>query len=443
MDALKNYGLLALAVVLAIVGIYLGSTGAKGYDLMAFLAGAVAFCAQIVMVDTRKGVLATALLAAGCNAYLLYGKFAGATHMACSVDDYWDCLGVNSLPESELFGIPVTLYGLGFYLGLAIASLGGRERTPRFDQINGLFGIVALGFSGWLGYAAFAAGKGCIVCITIYACAVLLLWAAFKGLAASGRSLFEGVDRIFGSSSLWLITACFALVTLIGASAWRSKKAENDVPDVVDGAEIDIQALAKLYARPQGTVRLDGSEPRLGKRDATIKVVEFADYGCPHCAQASPELKRIVSENPEVQLLFRVFPLSGACNPAIEGDGGVERCKAAMAAECAGNQGRYYELSSLLFKNLGYHADENLAFMAKEVEGLDFERWVECMSDPSTIEGVMADARAGIDAEVHGTPTLFVQGLLSDDAWVEITAGPPALEALVAAVRKGAELPAP
>lgn len=442
MDALKNYGLLALAVVFAIVGIYLGSTGAKGYDLMAFLAGAVFFCAQIVLVDTRKGVLATAALAAGCNAYLLYGKFDGAGHMACSIDEYWDCLGVNSLPESEIFGVPVTLFGLGFYLGLGLASLGGKERTPRFDQINGLFGILALVFSAYLGYAAMAAGKGCIVCITIYACALVLFWAALKGLKEGGRTLFADVDKIFGASSLWGITAVFALVTLVGTSAWRSTQQANEIPVSAEGEPLDLEALRTLYARPKGTIRTDGSEPRLGKRDAPITIVEFADYGCPHCAQASPALKRIVTEYPQAQLLFKAFPLSGACNPAIQAQDGVERCKAAMAAECAGNQGRYYELSSVLFANLGFHADENLAYMAKEVQGLDFERWVECMSDPGTIEAVLQDAQAGIAAEVHGTPSMFVRGL-AGDGWIEITAGPPGLEALIQAKADGIELPAP
>lgn len=439
MDALKNFGLLAVAFAFAAGGIYLGTTGAKGYDLMAFLVGGVFFCAQIVLVDTRKGVLATSILAAIANGYLLYSKFASTGFSACNIDDYWDCSKVNALPESELFGVPVTLLGLGFYVGLGLASLGGKDRTPRFDQINGLFAIGSLLFSAWLGFVAFQAKAGCIMCLTIYACNVLLMWAALKGLAENKRSMFEGIDKVFGASSLWVITATFALFTLVGTSAWRSQKEATAIP--APGAKIDISTLRTYYKQPDGTIQLDGTEPRLGKRDASIKVVEFADYGCPHCAQASPMLKQIVQDNAEVQLLFKAFPLSGACNPALEGEEGVERCKCAMAAECAGNQGRYFEMSATLFKNIGYNSDDELAFMAKDV-GLDFEQWVTCMQDAATIEAVLDDARAGMAARVQGTPSLFVEGLV-EGQWVEITQGPPALLALVEAKRKGAVLPSP
>lgn len=439
MDLLKNFGLLGVALVFALVGMYLGSTGAKGYDMMAFLTGAVFFCAQIIVANNRMGVLATSVLAAGANGYLLYSKFASSGYTACKVDAYWDCAKVNSLPESELFGVPVTLLGVGFYVGLAFASLGNQERTPRFDQINGLFAIPSLLFSAWLGWVAFQAKAGCIMCITIYACNVLLLWAAIKGLKAHGRTLFEGVDKVFGTSTLWVITATFALITLVGTSAWRSRQAESEMPS--GDAATDIAQLRELYTRPQGTIKLDGTEPRYGKRDAPIRIVEFADYGCPHCAQASPMLKQIVDEHPEVQLLFKAFPLSGACNPAIPGTDGVERCKSAMAAECAGAQGRYFEMSSVMFKNLGYNSDDDLAYMAKDI-GLDFEAWVNCMQDPATQDAVRADAMAGIDAQVQGTPTLFVSGLAKGD-WIEITRGPPALLTLLEATQKGTELPAP
>ncbi|MCA9569731.1 MAG: thioredoxin domain-containing protein [Myxococcales bacterium] len=443
---MKDFGLLGVAMLLGGVGLYLNGAGDEqaNYAILAFLAAAVVFCAQIVVASTRKGVLVTSVLAAGCNAYLLNLKFAPHDKAICDVGGLIGCSVINSSPASELFGLPVTLYGVGFYVGLALAALGNEKRTPRFDQVNGLFALGSLAFSAYLGWEAKKIGLFCPFCITIYACNILLFVAALKGLRENGQKLFDGVDKIFGSSSLWVITAAFAFITLVGASSWQGHEASSDVAIVKnreDGGKIDTDALRRLYKRPDGVVKTDGTEPVLGRPGATITIVEFADYGCPHCAMASPLLKELVHGNPEVQLLFKVFPLSGACNPVIEGTEGVERCKAAMAAECAGDQGKYYEMSGIMFKSLGYRSDDDLLFMAREV-GLDTEAWTTCMQTQSTIDAVLDDAKAGIEARVQGTPTMFVRGLVGDD-FVEITQGPEALLALIEAKRDGIPLPPP
>lgn len=440
-NQVKDFGLLGVAVLLGGVGVFLQTSGgdSAAYGLLAFLAAGLAFCAQIIVSNTRRGVLVTALLAVACNAYLLNMKFNPAAEAICDVGGKIGCTAINSSAASELFGLPVTLYGVGFYLGLALASLGDPKRTPRFDQVNGLFALASLAFSAYLGWEAKKIGLFCPFCISIYGCNLLLLWSAFKGMKEQGTTLFGGVEKIFGTASLWVITASFAFITLIGASAWQG---HDEIEVTVDHAgKVDPSSLTHLYARPKGPVKTDGTEPIYGDPNAPITVVEFADYSCPHCAHAAPVLKEIVAANPDIRLLFKAFPLSGACNPVIGGEEGVERCKAAMAAECAGDQNMYYELSGMMFKSLGYRADADLQYMAQEV-GLDMERWTACMQSQATVTAVVDDARAGAEAQVEGTPTLFVNGLVGDD-WIVITQGPEALEALLKAKAAGAELPAP
>jgi len=447
MDLLKKNGLLGLAALLAAAGVYFSAThdpAQTGYDLIAFLLAGLAFCAQVILLNHRYGTLATALLAAACNAYLFSRKFEATGESACNISQTINCDVVNQSVASELFGLPVTLYGLGFYLGLALASFGNDDKSPRFNQINGLFAIVSLLFSAYLGWEAKKIGAFCVLCITIYLCNALLMWASLRGLKSQGRSLFEGIDKIFNTSTLWAITATFAVVTLVGGNSWRTKVADSAPTAKLEkptepGGSFSAEQLATLYSRPNGPVKLDGTEPILGSRDAPITVVEFADYGCPHCAQASPMLKQLVHDLPSMKLIFKAFPLSGACNPALQGEEGVERCKAAMAAECAGVQGRYFELSSKLFANLGYNSDNDLAFMAKEVD-LDFAKWESCMGEQTTVEAVTADAVAGFEAGVQGTPTLFVSGLIDGVEWVEVGQGPEALRALIESKMDGVQL---
>jgi protein-disulfide isomerase len=437
---------LGVAVLLGGLGIWFGSAGEAwaAYDVMAFLAAGVVFCAQIILVDTRKGVLVTALLAAFCNGYLLNMKFAPGKAI-CDAGEVISCSGVNDSAASMLFGLPVTLFGLAFYIGLGLASLRGVKSSPRFDQINGLFAIGSLVFSAYLGWEAKKLGLVCPMCITIYACNALLLWSAFKGLKENGGTLFGGMDKVFGASSLWIVTATFAFITLIGASSWSSRQASD--PGAIAqaggaGATLPVDKLQLLYKRPDGPIALDGTEPLLGRSQAPITIVEFADYGCPHCAMAAPVLKELVANNPDAKLYFKAFPLSGACNPVIGNpEVGVERCKAAMAAECAGDQGRYFEMSATLFKSLDYREDSDLLFMAKDI-GLDEAAWTQCMQAQGTVEAVQADAMAGANARVAGTPAMFVKGLVGDD-WIEITQGPEAIVALMKAKANGVVLPPP
>jgi len=176
----------------------------------------------------------------------------------------------------------------------------------------------------------------------------------------------------------------------------------------------------------------------LGDANAPYTIVEFADFGCPHCARASKELKALVRDVPSVQVKFRVFPLSGGCNPSMEGDRSPERCLAASAAECAHAQDMFWEYTSLLFANQGHFTPDDLSFMANQ-SGLDIAAFDACMNDPATLTAVRADAVAGSDAEIFGTPTMFLKGT-HGDAWIEVPNGAMAIYALVHAHAQGTEL---
>ena len=95
--------------------------------------------------------------------------------------------------------------------------------------------------------------------------------------------------------------------------------------------------------QPDNPVPLDGSEPVYGNPDAKYTVVEFADFECPYCGMVAPELKKIVDENPDVKLLFKHYPLSNVCNLNVAREGHANACAAAIASDCAGKQGKFWE----------------------------------------------------------------------------------------------------
>ncbi len=466
MDIPKQYVPFVAAGVVALAGFFLGD-----WSLMAWLLAATIACTGIILEDTRWGVFATAVLGLGCSAYLFNEKLsAGGGPSLCDINEVISCNTVNSSAASELFGIPIALLGSGFFLGVAIAALVSREASARLFTTVALLGGVGVLYSLYLAFEAAQLGAVCVMCITIYLCNGLLTWAGWRGVTQAGEELQQNVSHVPTSNSFVAISATFAVVVLIGLSTWSGQDEGPSLPEITgeredpesapggtaatdDGpkegnepasktadAEL-MKQLSMMFSYPSGTVELAGDEPVLGDPSAPYLVVEYADFGCPHCAHASSLLKQLVQQVPEIQVRFRPFPLSGACNPVLESKERVDRCRAAMAAECANQQGRFWDYATELFSKQSDLSDARLAQVTREL-GLDGAAWQSCMQDQQTVRSIAASAVAGDRAGVKGTPALYVRGL-TDDRWVEVCMGPEAILALVDAHQKGLKLPAP
>jgi protein-disulfide isomerase/uncharacterized membrane protein len=414
-------------------------TAVEVAPLILFLIGFAFFAAGAIAHAPRTGTLITAIGAFSANAYLFSRKMAmGAGDAACNISEVINCDAVNSSPYSEAFGVPITLIGMAFYAGLAAASLFAPKKTPRFHQLNALFAIVSLVYSLFLGAVSAQMGHVCVVCLSLYADNALLLWAGLRGMSSSGTRLTDDLGGLATSRSFMTITAGFAIVLLVGGSAWRGRPAAMPTGS---GDTLSAETLGAMYTLPAADVRLDGSEPILGDKNAPYLLVEFADYACPHCARAERELHALVEELPQLQVRFKPFPLTSQCNPQLQFDGGSERCIAAFGTECARQQGRFWEYSASVFRNQQYMSTEDLTFQAEQV-GLDVAQWKDCIERPDTRQGVLADAQAGQDAGVNGTPTMFLKGT-HGERWIMITQGPAAAKKLIEAHAAGVVLPEP
>ena len=120
MNALTKYGWFGLAAALVASGLLNPFDGA---DVMAWMAALLAASAGMIQRSPRKGSFATALVCLGANAYLLSLKVDGSGDSACNVNELVNCDIVNNSAASEMFGIPITLFGVGFYSGVVLATL--------------------------------------------------------------------------------------------------------------------------------------------------------------------------------------------------------------------------------------------------------------------------------------------------------------------------------
>ncbi len=147
----------------------------------------------------------------------------------------------------------------------------------------------------------------------------------------------------------------------------------------------------------------------MGSPDATVTIVEFTDYQCPFCQRHSlqtlPQIKKEYVDTGKVKYVLKNFPLTQIHPHAIS---------AAEAAECAGEQGKYWEMHEKLFSEQKQWAGSNDASavfksFAKEL-GLDEKAFDECMTSERYKDKIMADQKEGIAAGVTGTPAFFING---------------------------------
>jgi protein-disulfide isomerase len=202
-----------------------------------------------------------------------------------------------------------------------------------------------------------------------------------------------------------------------------------------------VGPLVDAYHLVNGTIELDGTEAVYGDPNAPFLLLEWADFACPYCSIAAGEIKDLIRRDPSIQLRFKHYPISGNCNRFVKGARHATSCEAAASTECAGRQGRFWEMSSLLFKNQEYQSSSDIRFIAKQV-GLDLGQFETCMADPTSMDGVKADVEAAGKANIHGTPSMFMKGLYGA-GFVQVTPKADSIEALVSAVKSGVKLPPP
>jgi protein-disulfide isomerase len=135
-----------------------------------------------------------------------------------------------------------------------------------------------------------------------------------------------------------------------------------------------------------------------GPAAAPVTVFEWSDYECPFCQRAQDVLQRLQAEFPDtVRFVFKDFPLRSHPNAL----------PAAIAARCAGAQGRYWEYHDLLFVAQPDFSRDHLIGYARRL-GLDAPAFTECLDTGRFRDAVLAEQREGREAGVRATPTFFI-----------------------------------
>jgi protein-disulfide isomerase len=153
------------------------------------------------------------------------------------------------------------------------------------------------------------------------------------------------------------------------------------------------------------TLPVSAVDHTLGPDHAPVTVVEYGDFECPNCKQAAPAVKLLLERFANrVRFVYRHFPLVDVHPHALD---------AAEAAECAGAQGKFWEMHELLFANQDHLKPKNLHAYAEQI-GLDMALYTSEMDDHVYLQRVREHIDSALASGVRGTPGFFVNGKIQD-----------------------------
>lgn len=151
--------------------------------------------------------------------------------------------------------------------------------------------------------------------------------------------------------------------------------------------------------QPPSTQVALGNSPSRGPADAPVTLVEFADYQCPYCRAIYPELQKLQQQyHGRLRVVFKDMPLP--MHQYAE--------KAAEAAHCAREQGKFWQFHDHLFVASDLDVP-HLKQLASKL-GLNSKRFDQCLDSGSQAKAVAADLEQGKKLGITGTPGLFVNG---------------------------------
>lgn len=151
---------------------------------------------------------------------------------------------------------------------------------------------------------------------------------------------------------------------------------------------------AKVYGVPAG------DSPVKGPQDAWVTIVEVSEFQCPYCKRVTDTLKQIHEKYPQdVRFVFKHNPLPfhNRAKPA------------AIAGECAREQGKFWELHDAMFAGQPALEDNNLEAYAKSA-GVDVGKWKTCYTGQKHAQRIDADTQLAASFGARGTPAFFING---------------------------------
>ncbi len=378
------------------------------------------------------GVL-SALLSLFLWAELLLARAGGQAFCALSEPDacarLWD--GSFAVAIHRWSGLPIAGWGLAWALAALALPLLALQRAAQGKPDAALLSAVRVLAAGGvvavcvLLAAALQARSFCSGCFLSYVLAFGYAGIALFGWQPLGLPRRQrGVALAVGS-----LAAAFVLLLYPGRStpSTRDAAALAAITSPAAGAPVaGSDAVSQLVASLQpglrqtlsdalylykGAIALPPGPARalVGPEDAPLRITDFTDVRCDHCAELHETLRALEREAPgRFSVEARQFPLDAECNPYVQKGGDPVRCLAARARICAEGRPGASEFATRLFaKQETLSSADVYAFAAGLQPRAELEA---CLKSPETAAKLKSDVELAVKYELEGTPLVLLNG---------------------------------
>ncbi|HEU0092895.1 MAG TPA: thioredoxin domain-containing protein [Vicinamibacteria bacterium] len=367
---------------------------------------------------------------------LVLARAGGAT--ACALSDPEACARLWDGPLASTIhrvtGLPVAGWGLAWALAAAalplVALVRAAEGRPRADwlsaaRITAAAGLVAVLM---LMSAAVQARTFCVGCFFIY-----VLVSGYAGIALLGwRAL--GLPQRGRAALMSLAAVALAALLLLYPglkTRWRGTaagfKANDDVSQFVASLTPPLrQTLADSLHQYRQGIAVPSGPPRtlIGSASAPLRITDFTDIRCGHCAELHETLAALEREAPAGSFSVepRQFPLDAECNPYVRRGQDPVRCLAARARICVEGRPGATAYAGRLF---GKQETLSTADVYALAEAVMPRRELEaCVARAETSQKLQSDIELAARYQIDGTPLVLLNGR-------KATSFPPFLYAMV------------
>ena len=334
-----------------------------------------------------------------------------AFHSFCAIDRTVNCDIVARSPYAVLCGVPVAAWGIfGYLLAAGVFLWGARSRHPLLVTGCGLY--LALAFTAvsaaFGAVSAFLVAAVCLLCLGTYAVNLLLVVCMLFAARGVGlRAAFAEPLRFARAHPL----RTFGVLLLLGGgvlgviaghpSYWTKQPAASRTRLTTPTLPVGVEPGGGHY---------------IGATNPALTLIEFSDYECPFCRQAHTQLRALVERYPtQFRLVHRHYPLDKSCNSSIKARMHENACFAAMIAECAGRQNRFWQANDYLFAEARLLHSRPNSEIARDL-GLDAAALDTCLREEGP-RSVALDVDEGNRLNIQGTPTFSIEGKIYTGAW--------------------------
>ena len=199
-----------------------------------------------------------------------------------------------------------------------------------------------------------------------------------------------------------MIPLAFVLGLSVGFLFWGRDQVQPSAPapQAAVGQDVLVTPTQQTWRRYDVPT---GDNPSMGPANAPITIIEFSDYQCPYCRkwqlEAWPQIQAAYPD--KIRLVYRDFPLY-SIHPDSE--------SAAIAADCAGDQNKYWEFHDLLFSDqLPFGQDSYIKYATQAK--LNVDQFTQCITAQKFKDNVSKNYQYASNLGVNSTPTFFINGI--------------------------------